>query len=130
DPTLKGAAERFVSGVFVSLKRRGHLRSCTGMLGQPVPLKAALQDAAVRTAWEDMRFPPVSPTELPHLDLEVWLLYNPDPVQAKGEARLQAVTVGKHGLQVMRGQSRGLLLPGVPVENKGAAPRVLAQICV
>src|SRR5581483_125516 len=88
DATLGGAAQRIVSGVFVSLKRGKHLRSCCGMLGQPMSLVQALQDAAIRTAAEDARFPPVSPTELHYLNLEVWVLYNPEPVPARGEDRI------------------------------------------
>jgi AmmeMemoRadiSam system protein B/AmmeMemoRadiSam system protein A len=132
DPTLAGAADERVSGAFVSLKRGKHLRSCCGaLLEQLVPLGVALRDAAVRTALEDVRFPPVSPMELEHLEMEVWLLHNPTPVTSKGEERVRAVTVGgKHGLVVSRGQSRGLLLPGVAAENNWDARRFLEQTCV
>jgi AmmeMemoRadiSam system protein B/AmmeMemoRadiSam system protein A len=132
DPTLAGAAERAVSGVFVSLKRGGHLRSCCGgLLEQAVPLLEALRDAGMRTALEDIRFPAVSPTELEHLDMEVWILFNPMPMQARGEERVAAVvTGGKHGLVVTRGQTRGLLLPGVAAEHNWDARRFLEQVCV
>jgi AmmeMemoRadiSam system protein B/AmmeMemoRadiSam system protein A len=130
DGTLAGAVDVILSGVFVSLKRGKHLRSCCGMLGSPVPLGAALRDASFRTAREDVRFPPVSPTELDHLNLEVWLLFAPEPMQARGDARIGAVTVGKHGLQVVRGLARGLLLPGVPIEAGWDAERFLEQVCV
>ena len=119
-----------VAGTFVSLKRGGHLRSCCGLLGTPTPLAQALEQAAYRTAWEDVRFPPVSPAELDHLDLEVWLLYDPQPVPACGEERLQAVTVGQHGIQVVRGDARGLFLPSVAVDNGWDARRFLDQVCV
>jgi AmmeMemoRadiSam system radical SAM enzyme/AmmeMemoRadiSam system protein B/AmmeMemoRadiSam system protein A len=122
--------EHTVHGTFVSLKRGGHLRSCCGLLGTPTPLAHALAQAAYRTAWEDMRFPPVSPAELEHLDLEVWLLYNPQPVAARGEDRLTAVTVGRHGIQVVRGDARGLFLPGVAVEQGWDARRFLDHVCV
>jgi AmmeMemoRadiSam system protein B/AmmeMemoRadiSam system protein A len=130
DPTLAGAADQVLSGAFVSLKRGKHLRSCCGMLGQPISLARAIQDAAYRTAREDMRFPAVSPTELPYLDLEVWLLYAPEPVELRGNDRIAAVTVGRHGLQVVRGQSRGLLLPGVAVEHDWNAEEFLEQVCI
>ena len=122
--------EHTVAGTFVSLKRGGHLRGCCGLLGTPTPLAQALAQATFRTAWEDVRFPPVSPAELEHLDLEVWLLYNPVPVQARGEARLAAVTIGRHGVQVMRGEARGLFLPGVAVDSGWDARRFLDQVCV
>ena len=111
--------EHIVAGTFVSLKRGRHLRSCCGMLGTPTPLAQAWTQAAYRTAWEDVRFPPVSPAELEHLDMEVWLLYNPQPVPARGEERLTAVTVGRHGIQVVRGEARGLFLPSVAVDRTG-----------
>jgi AmmeMemoRadiSam system protein B/AmmeMemoRadiSam system protein A len=132
DPTLDGLAGEPVAGAFVTLKRGKHLRSCTGGLhDRPIALGQALQDAAVRTALEDMRFPPVSPIELEHLDLEVWLLYNPQPVQVRGEERVNAVvTGGKHGLVIARGQNRGLLLPGVAVEHQWDSRRFLEQACV
>jgi AmmeMemoRadiSam system radical SAM enzyme/AmmeMemoRadiSam system protein B/AmmeMemoRadiSam system protein A len=122
--------EHTVAGTFVSLKRGGHLRSCCGQLGTPTPLAQALAQAAYRTAWEDARFPPVSPAELDHLDLEVWLLYDPRPVPVQGEERLQAVTVGRHGVQVVRGDARGLFLPSVAIDNGWDARRFLDQVCV
>jgi AmmeMemoRadiSam system protein B/AmmeMemoRadiSam system protein A len=132
DPTLAGASEALVAGAFVSLKRNGHLRSCCGgLLDETIPLGKALQDAATRTALEDVRFPPVSPTELEHLEMEVWVLFNREAVQAKGESRIGAVQVGgKHGLVVARGQARGLLLPGVAVEHNWDSEQFLEQVCV
>ena len=114
DEVLLDVAEVPVFGSFVSLKRAGQLRSCCGFLGTSVPLHAALDHAAVRAAKDDPRFPPISPVELEHLDVEVWILWAPQPVAAKGEDRIKAVTIGKHGLQIARGTARGLLLPGVP----------------
>src|SRR5207302_11370013 len=64
DPSLGGIGGGLIYGAFVSLKRGKHLRSCCGMLGQAVPLAAALQEAALRTVLDDVRFPPVSPTEI------------------------------------------------------------------
>lgn len=132
DPTLAGAADKLLSGAFVSLKRGKQLRSCCGgLIDQHIPLGRAVRDAAVQTALDDARFPPVSCTELAHLHMEVWLLFGPEMIQARGEDRVQAVTVGgKHGLALTRGQNRGLLLPGVAVDNNWDARRFLEQVCV
>jgi AmmeMemoRadiSam system protein B/AmmeMemoRadiSam system protein A len=129
DPTIGGTAERIVSGAFVTLKRKGHLRGCCGLLGQPVALARALEEASYKTVWEDVRFPPISSVELDYLDLEVWVLANPEPSSSRGEERVREVTIGKHGLVIERGQSRGLLLPGVAVENGWDAQRFLEQTC-
>src|SRR5947209_5167753 len=78
DSTLAGAATKTVAGAFVSLKRGKHLRSCCGGLqNQPTTLGKAVYEAALRTVLEDVRFPPLSPTELEHLEMEIWLLFNP-----------------------------------------------------
>jgi AmmeMemoRadiSam system protein B/AmmeMemoRadiSam system protein A len=127
---LAGTAELPVLGAFVSAKRSGRLRGCCGFLGQSVPLAHALMHAARRTACDDHRFPSIVPRELPHLDIEVWLLSNQQLVQARGEARIGAIEIGKHGLQIARGQNRGLLLPGVATDNGMSAEQFLEHVCL
>jgi AmmeMemoRadiSam system protein B/AmmeMemoRadiSam system protein A len=130
DEVLGDTAKISVLGAFVSLKRSGQLRSCCGFLGPQVALHEALDHAAVRAAKDDPRFPPISVAELPYLDLEVWLLWNMQPVAAQGKDRVKAVVVGTHGLQISRGANRGLLLPGVPVEHQWDAETFLRQVCL
>jgi AmmeMemoRadiSam system radical SAM enzyme/AmmeMemoRadiSam system protein B/AmmeMemoRadiSam system protein A len=115
---LAGAAQRKLLGAFVSLKRRGRLRSCCGFLGKSVPLEAAIAHAAQRAAHDDHRFPTLDASELAYLDIEVWLLENMQPVAARGAARREAFRIGQHGLQIARGEHRGLLLPGVAIEHE------------
>ncbi len=62
--------------------------------------------------------------------MEVWLLWGLQPVTARGEDRVAAVTIGEHGLQIARGSARGLLLPGVAVEHHLDARRFLQQVCL
>jgi AmmeMemoRadiSam system protein B/AmmeMemoRadiSam system protein A len=130
-PLADDLAGLFVSGTFVSLKRGKHLRSCCGgMQGQPVELGAILPDAINRAAFEDPRFPPVSPTELPYLEVEVWLLFNPCRVEQRGEDRIAAViTGGKHGVVIRWRDQRGLLLPGVAHENGWDSRTFLEHVC-
>jgi AmmeMemoRadiSam system radical SAM enzyme/AmmeMemoRadiSam system protein B/AmmeMemoRadiSam system protein A len=127
---LAEAADTPVYGAFVSLKRGGRLRSCCGYLGQSIRLSEALDNAAVRAAKDDPRFPPISPAELEQLDMEVWLLWGLKPISARGEDRIHALTIGKHGLQIARGPARGLLLPGVAVEHNLDAKDFLKQVCL
>ena len=122
--------DKTVSGAFVSLKRQRQLRSCCGSFGQPLPLGQALQQAAVRAAKDDPRFPPVSPSELAHLDLEVWLLSGLETVPEQGADRIDAVVVGQHGLQIRADGRSGLLLPGVPLDHGWDAEEFLNQTCI
>ena len=71
DQTLEEIAAVPLLGAFVTLKRSGQLRSCCGFLGQSVPLAQAIDHAAFRAATDDPRFPPISPVELPDLDVDV-----------------------------------------------------------
>lgn len=130
DLAAVGVANAAVSGIFVSLKRDGKLRSCCGSFGGSMPLQSTLEEAAIRTATNDPRFPPISSSEIPHLDMEVWLLFAPEHVLAVGESRIAQVEIGKHGLQVIRGNNRGLLLPGVATDNDWDSETFLNQVCV
>lgn len=130
DSTICGLAPRPIYGTFVSAKRNGSLRSCCGTLGQPMPLADSLRQSAFRTATDDPRFPPISVRELSDLDIEVWLLKSPERIDAPGAERIQHVKVGVHGLQVLRGKNRGLLLPGVPVEHEWTEEEFLNRTCV
>jgi AmmeMemoRadiSam system protein B/AmmeMemoRadiSam system protein A len=127
---LGEVADASVYGAFVSLKRAGRLRSCCGHIQSSVPLYEALDHAADRAATEDPRFPPIVPSELSQLDVDVWVLWGPQPVAVRGEDRVRAITIGKHGVQIARGYNRGLLLPGVAVEHGFDARTFLEQVCI
>jgi AmmeMemoRadiSam system protein B/AmmeMemoRadiSam system protein A len=127
---LAGIADTPLYGAFVSLKRTGKLRSCCGCLGDAISLDRAVDRAADRAACDDPRFPPITPDELDQLDMEVWLLWHPEPVHERGEDRARAVEIGRHGVQIARGAARGLLLPGVAVEHRLDAEGFLKQVCL
>jgi AmmeMemoRadiSam system radical SAM enzyme/AmmeMemoRadiSam system protein B/AmmeMemoRadiSam system protein A len=127
---LAGAASLPVFGAFVTVKRQGKLRSCCGTMGPKMTLADAVRHAAERTADDDPRFPPLSPSELAYLDMDVWVLFNPQPMSVRGMARREAVIIGKHGLIVERGENRGLLLPGVATEHGFDAETFLTHTCL
>ena len=130
DPTIAGAAEIPVFGCFVSIKRKQMLRGCCGYLGQRAPLAKAMLNSAKTSATGDARMPNISPTELPFLDFEIWLLYGQKAIESQGDDRVKEVVVGKHGLQIQQGHKRGLLLPGVATENDYNSESFLQQVCL
>ncbi|HEX7380332.1 MAG TPA: AmmeMemoRadiSam system radical SAM enzyme [Pirellulales bacterium] len=127
---LDGFNTQSVLGAFVTLRRGGRLRSCCGAMSDAIALAQAVFHAAMRSAIDDHRFPAVTPEELPYLDIDVWVLHSPRSVTELGESRRAAVTIGKHGLQIASGDRRGLLLPGVAVENHLDADGFLQQVCL
>ena len=126
---LGKAADTAVYGGVRHLRRAGRLRSCCGHIESTVPLWQALDRAADRAATDDPRFPPIVASELGQLHVDVWILWGPEPVTARGEDRVAAVAIGKHGLQIARGHARGLLLPGVAVEHGFDARTFFEQVC-
>lgn len=112
-------------GVFVTLRKHGMLRGCIGYPEAILPLGEALIRAAISAATQDPRFPPVSIDELPHIKLEVSVLSPLEPVSSIDE-----VEVGRHGLVVIRGDHRGLLLPDVAVEYGWDRETFLAHTCM
>ena len=129
DPDLAGAGGQSVLGSFVTLKRKGRLRACCGFFGRKAQLLDAIQHAATQTATADVRLPPISFEELEYLDVDVWLLHEPKTVAERGEDRVSAIIVGRHGLQIRRGDASGLLLPGVAVDAKMDAEQFLQAVC-
>jgi uncharacterized protein len=114
------------SGVFVTIKRRGHLRGCLGTLQNRAGLAAEVVRCAADSASEDPRFPPVSREELPELTLEISVL---GPLESI-DARPDAFTIGVHGLVAEQGIHRGLLLPQVATEWGWDSEQFLRQTCV
>ena len=130
-PPPRGAlAKRF--GVFVTVHEvrgsgasiRRDLRGCIGFLKTAAPLSTAVRRAAVASAFDDPRFPPVRAEELAGLEIEISVLSPPAVVSSTADIR-----VGEHGLVVRRGEQAGLLLPQVAVEQRWDRETFLRQTC-
>ncbi|MEO6214348.1 MAG: AmmeMemoRadiSam system protein A, partial [Vicinamibacterales bacterium] len=114
------------SGVFVTIKQRGALRGCLGTLQCRAGLVTEVARCARDSASEDPRFPPVAPADLTELSLEVSVL---GPLERIDPRHQGVVAVGRHGLVVEDGPSRGLLLPQVAVERGWTVEQFLRQTC-
>jgi AmmeMemoRadiSam system protein A len=114
------------SGVFVTLKRDGHLRGCIGTLECRDPLVDEVARVAVSAAREDPRFEPVRPAELQGLDVEVSVLGPLEEIDPRDE---RAIEIGRHGLVVEQGHRRGLLLPQVATEWGWGREEFLSHTC-
>lgn len=123
-PTQLAPVLREPRGVFVSLHRQGRLRGCIGYLEAVKPLLPAVQEMAVAAAFHDPRFSPLREEELADLDVEISVL---TPMQRINKA--EEIEVGKHGLYIERGPSRGLLLPQVATQYRWDRTTFLEQTC-
>lgn len=122
-PTPAGVC-REPRGAFVTLKKNGALRGCIGYVEANEPLWQVVRANARNAAFRDPRFPPLEAEELPEVTIEISVLTPPEPVEDPS-----AVEVGRDGLIVESGVSRGLLLPQVPVEQRWDRETFLDQTC-
>jgi hypothetical protein len=118
------------SGVFVTLNKKENLRGCIGF---PTPVKKLYQslvDAAIASATEDPRFPPVKYEELNEISFEVTVLTPPKEVKVTNPNEyLDKIKVGRDGLIVKWEFGSGLLLPQVPVEYGWNEEEFLNHTC-
>ena len=95
------------AGVFVSIHRHGKLRGCIGTF---LPTTGSVAEEIIRNAvsasTEDPRFDPITPEELPWLDISVDVLGTPEAVTSEKD-----LDPKKYGVIVSSGRKRGLLLP-------------------
>jgi uncharacterized protein (TIGR00296 family) len=122
-------------GVFVTLNKVENLgRRLRGCIGLPLPEKPlvkAVVSSAISAALDDPRFRPVSLNEMDSIVLEVSILTPPENIKVDEPEQYPGnIEVGKDGLIVSRGWSRGLLLPQVPVELGWDSEEFLTQCCL
>jgi len=110
-------------GVFVTVHVRERLRGCIGVVEPDHPLGESIVRCAASAALQDSRFSPVQAYELVDLKLEISLLSPPLPIDP------EQIEIGRHGLLVVRGQQRGLLLPQVAIEHHLSSEQFLAETC-
>jgi AmmeMemoRadiSam system protein B/AmmeMemoRadiSam system protein A len=111
-------------GAFTTLKESGELRGCIGYTAAAKPLYITVRDTATLAAMRDPRFSPVTASELPKLEYEISVL---SPLRRVTD--VQQIKVGEHGLLMKNGDSEGLLLPQVPVEQRWDRHTFLEQTC-
>jgi AmmeMemoRadiSam system protein A len=110
-------------GAFVTLRRRGRLRGCIGQFASQKSVLQVVSYCARAAALEDPRFEPIRPEELPELELEISVLSEAQ------EIAFEEIEIGRHGLIVVRGWQRGVLLPQVAAEYRWTAERFLEETC-
>jgi len=99
---------------FVTLTDATGLRGCRGALEPFRPLAHDVWHNAWSSAFDDPRFAPLEPEELPPLQIEVSLLSALEPLLATTKAELlAALTPHHHGVVLALGPRRATFLPQV-----------------
>lgn len=115
---------------FVTLRLDGALRGCVGSGEAYRPLAIDIADNAVKVSYRDPRFPPVTPEELPRLQIEVSVLSPLRRLRYRDpEELLSELRPGVDGVVIYHGAYRALFLPQV-WEVLPDPAEFLAHLCV
>jgi uncharacterized protein len=112
-------------GAFVSLHHGDDLRGCIGQLVADRELYKIVQHCVLSAALEDTRFISVTQDEVDNLSIEISVLTPFRRIQDVNE-----IEVGKHGLYMVRGGYRGLLLPQVATQYHWDRTQFLEHTCI
>jgi AmmeMemoRadiSam system protein B/AmmeMemoRadiSam system protein A len=107
-----GQAALAPRGVFVTLKKREHLRGCIGRMVPDRPLANLVGTMALQAAFEDPRFNSVTIKELPDLEIEISVLTPMKPVSGP-----EAIVVGRDCVLLQKGGRSAVFLPQVAPEQ-------------
>jgi AmmeMemoRadiSam system protein B/AmmeMemoRadiSam system protein A len=112
------------NGAFVTINEEGLLRGCIGTFTSEQPLYKTIIDMAISSSSSDPRFPPVAKDELDRLEVEISVL---SPLRKIDD--VNEIKVGKHGIYIIKGFNRGVLLPQVATEYGWDRTTFLEQTC-
>ena len=124
-PAVETDADDPRCGAFVSIFWRGELRGCLGRLKSNLPIRRIVFQLAQAVADSDPRFEKVTASELADIAFEISVLTREREVTS-----VEEIEVGRHGLIVEHGSSRGLLLPQVPIEHGWDRHTFLDHTCL
>lgn len=124
DEALLDDPEGARGGAFVTLHRGTELRGCIGHIDHDEILVRVVARCAVAASSTDPRFPAVAAGEVDGLTIELSILGPLEPIAGADE-----IEVGRHGLLIEKGWSRGLLLPQVATEWGWDREQFLAHTC-
>jgi len=112
-------------GAFVTLKEHGRLRGCIGRFEPDQALYEIIIDMAISASRYDNRFTPVTPEELPSIDIEISVLTPRVRVNSVDD-----VIVGKHGIYISYGGRNGTYLPQVATDMGWDNKEFVYSCCV
>ena len=113
------------TGCFVTIKQHGQLRGCIGNFVSDQPLYRLVQEMAISAATRDPRFYPMKQQDLDDFELDISVL---SPLELA--ASVDEIEVGRHGIYIVKGSYRGVLLPQVATEYGWDRETFLKHTCL
>jgi AmmeMemoRadiSam system protein A len=112
-------------GCFVTIKQHGELRGCIGNFVSDKPLYKLVQEMALSAATRDPRFYPMKAEDLDNFELDISVL---SPLEKA--ASVEEIQVGTHGIYIVKGSYRGVLLPQVATDYGWNRVEFLRHTCI
>jgi AmmeMemoRadiSam system protein A len=112
-------------GCFVTIKQSGALRGCIGNFVSDQPLCLLVQELAISAATRDSRFYPMQPADLADFQIDISVL---SPLVKT--TSVEQIQVGVHGISIIKGHYRGVLLPQVAAEYGWDRDQFLRHTCI
>jgi AmmeMemoRadiSam system protein A len=123
-PRSLPAPTRRLQGAFVTLTHDGgQLRGCIGRIVPDGPLGWTVGAMALQAAFEDPRFPPLAPGELPKLHIEISALTPMKAVKGADE-----IVVGRDGVLLSKDGRSAVFLPQVATEQGWSRDEMLDHL--
>ncbi|MDO9309773.1 MAG: AmmeMemoRadiSam system protein A [Deltaproteobacteria bacterium] len=113
------------SGCFVTIKQKGQLRGCIGNFISDQPLYKLVQEMAVSAATRDPRFYPMKSHDLDDFEIDISVLSPLERISS-----VDQIQVGTHGIYIVKGSYRGVLLPQVATEYGWNRDQFLKHTCI
>ncbi|MBF0574223.1 MAG: AmmeMemoRadiSam system protein A [Desulfamplus sp.] len=101
-------------GTFVTLHLNKRLRGCIGTLESTQSVTEGIEQNAISAAFDDPRFPNLTPKEFNDIHLEVSILSKPLVLNYKNiDELLSKLEPGVHGVIIRKGGAKATFLPQV-----------------
>ncbi len=114
EKTLNDPAFEARMGTFVTLTMDKQLRGCIGNLAPDHTVRQGVQENALNAAFNDPRFPALSPDEFEKVRIEISLLTVPVKLEYNNpDELLDSLTPGVDGLIIRKGMHSSTFLPQV-----------------
>jgi len=111
-------------GVFVTLKKNNQLQGCIGEFAGKDPLYLTIEKTALKSAFSDPRFLPLTEKDLDDLEIEISIL---SPLKEVDDYR--KIRVGRDGVVVRSGLTGGTFLPQVADKTDWNLEEFLSSLC-
>lgn len=110
------------AGAFVSVYINDKLNGCIGHIGEDTPLWKVVEQSASSAAFDDSRFNPIKPEDLPDLKIEISVL---TPLRKINDP--EEIIPGKHGILIRKGINQGTFLPQVALRMNWSRQEMLEK---